>query len=181
MMLHRMAKKVKRSTKTGALASLQKQVRVLTSDIAEWKRKLETARKSKHVGVKEYLIDPGCSAPRGTCRACAEFSTASVGLVESVRERNHVAAQISLFSQGLSDRKAGNLAKAKKVKGDSSRRITMKAALEVFGARSERPRSLLIRGIMKKRNPACDERTIRRHLNHPESIAHLEQAGKKIL
>lgn len=174
-----MSQKVNRPA--GTLAQLLKQVTALTLQTTKWREQLTATRAMRHVGKKEFLTDPACDAPQGTCKACSQFSAANVGLIESLRERGRVTAQISLFSQDLSNRKANNLKKATKVKGNDSRHITVNVALEVFGTRSGRSLHLLVPAIAKKRIPACDERTIRRHLKHPESIAQLERAGKKIV
>jgi hypothetical protein len=174
------AAKVKRkSSDAERLAELHKRFRELRDAKDRWRQLREEAEKLPHLGKKQFLIDPGCDAPPGTCRRCEEWSAAHVNHVKSVDAFNRVSRELSAFTEAVRMRRGRELRVAKTRKGAVSREETLAAVLNAFGYRTEMPSGRLIRNLKWKLH--IEERQLRRHLGHPDLLAALEKAGKKLI
>jgi hypothetical protein len=170
-----MAPKVK--SRSAELAALRKEFAALLEAKERSRTRLAQAKELPHAGRTAFLIDPSCDAPPGKCARCVELPAAVVAHARTVREFNQASQRLTLATAALLS-KAGRTSALKK--GSASRARTLKIAIEEFGPRSWL-RSADLRVRLRLKLPRLAERTIERHLKHPDVIAGLRRAGKKII
>jgi hypothetical protein len=180
MMLLAMAKKVKRrSAAADELARLHERFSELLAAKDDWRSKKDQAIELPHVGRKAFLTDSQCDAPPGACRRCQEWAAANLAHINAVAAFNRVSRQLAAYSQNARARRGRELST---LKGDSSRKRTLAAALKVFGERKQvRLGALLLQIPHHLGRKKLTERTIRRHLGDLGVLSSLEKAGKKIV
>jgi hypothetical protein len=180
MMFLGMRKKVKRRSEgADELARLHERFAELLAAKDQWRSKKDQAFELPHVGRKAFVSDPQCDAPPGACRRCQEWAEANLAHLDAVTAFNRVARELAAYSQTVRARRGRDLSN---LKGDSSRKRTLAAALKVFGERKQvRLGALLIQIPHHLGGKKLTERTIRRHLEHPGVASSLEKEGKKIV